>query len=93
MQAFDTVALTAGVDCWAIGVTGGDKLQIQINGGGPHGEVSLADLRAAHEAFFPKADGQRADARHLMLDLLLRLRSNGERGPLQRRLRGRGVHR
>jgi phosphoribosylformylglycinamidine synthase subunit PurL len=54
---FHTVALEAGVDCWAIGVTGGDKLQIDISGGGPDGEVSLADIRAAHEGFFPRLMG------------------------------------
>jgi phosphoribosylformylglycinamidine synthase len=54
---FHTVALTAGVDCWAIGVTGGDSLQIDVAGGGREGAVSLADLRAAHEGFFPKLMG------------------------------------
>ena len=36
-----------------IGTTGGDKLTFDLVGRGGKQSVSLADLRAAHEGFFP----------------------------------------
>ena len=43
-----------------IGMTGGDALIFDLfDRGGPH-EVRLADLRAAHEGFFPKLMGSDA---------------------------------
>jgi phosphoribosylformylglycinamidine synthase len=52
-QGFHAKAIAAGVECWALGMTGGDSLLIEVNGGSGRGEVTLADLRAAHEGFFP----------------------------------------
>jgi phosphoribosylformylglycinamidine synthase len=52
----------AGLPCTYGGRVGGDTISIGDMPGtsGHHGEVSLADLRAAHEGFFPKLMG--ADA-------------------------------
>jgi phosphoribosylformylglycinamidine synthase len=50
---FHAEAINAGVECWALGVTGGDALRIEASDEGGRGEVPLAGLRAAHEGFFP----------------------------------------
>ena len=50
------------VPCWRLGVVGGEAISIsyQDEQAGTLGKVSLADLRAAHEGFFPNLMG--ADA-------------------------------
>ncbi|MFL6759145.1 phosphoribosylformylglycinamidine synthase subunit PurL [Sphingomonas sp.] len=51
-------AQAAGVRCRYMGRVGGDTICIGDCGGGvTFGEVSLADLRAAHDGFFPKLMG------------------------------------
>jgi phosphoribosylformylglycinamidine synthase len=45
------------VGCCFIGWTGGDTIHIGNREEPTDGEVSLADLRAAHEGFFPKLMG------------------------------------
>jgi phosphoribosylformylglycinamidine synthase len=40
-----------------IGTTGGDGITFDLAGRGGEQSVSLADLRAAHEGFFPKLMG------------------------------------
>jgi len=40
-----------------IGTTGGDRISFELVGRGGEQSVSLADLRAAHEGFFPKLMG------------------------------------
>ena len=52
-MGFHADAIAAGVECWALGMTGGPSLSIEVNGGDGRGEISLTDLRAAHEGFFP----------------------------------------
>jgi len=48
-----TLANEAGLFAVEIGHTGGDKLTFDLVGRGGPQSVSLADLRAAHEGFFP----------------------------------------
>jgi len=48
-----TLANEAGLFAVEIGYTGGDKLTFDLVGRGGPQSVSLADLRAAHEGFFP----------------------------------------
>jgi len=43
-----------------IGTTGGDRITFDLVGRGGEQSVSLAELRSAHEGFFPKLMG--ADA-------------------------------
>ena len=59
MQAvgFHAEAVRAGIPCWGIGVTGGQRLRFEVNGRPGGGEISLAELRAAHEGFFPRLMG------------------------------------
>jgi phosphoribosylformylglycinamidine synthase len=47
------LANEAGLFCIEVGVTGGDRLIFDLVGRGGEQSVSLADLRAAHEGFFP----------------------------------------
>jgi phosphoribosylformylglycinamidine synthase len=43
-----------------IGTTGGDSIAFDLVGRGGRQSVSLADLRAAHEGFFPRLMGEDA---------------------------------
>jgi phosphoribosylformylglycinamidine synthase len=54
-QAAMTNENSFGATAICFGKTGGDK--ISLSAPGPLGEVSLTDLRAAHEGFFPKLMG------------------------------------
>ena len=52
--ALFSAAQAAGVQCTLIGKTGGNSLTCHLDGGPGQGEsIPLADLRAAHEGFFP----------------------------------------
>ncbi|MDB5661752.1 MAG: phosphoribosylformylglycinamidine synthase subunit PurL, partial [Sphingomonas bacterium] len=54
-------ARKGGIPCQSLGRTGGNAITCGMNGAGTRARaVSLADLRAAHEGFFPKLMG--ADA-------------------------------
>jgi phosphoribosylformylglycinamidine synthase len=55
-DGFQKRALESGASCHFLGKTGGANLRY-ISHGGPHFEMPLADLRAAHEGFFPKLMG------------------------------------
>ncbi|WP_019831604.1 phosphoribosylformylglycinamidine synthase subunit PurL [Sphingomonas sp. PR090111-T3T-6A] len=59
-EALRQRAEAAGVNCIAIGVTGGDAVAFDLVGRGGVSSVTLADLRRAHEGFFPALMG--ADA-------------------------------
>ncbi|MEO7635156.1 MAG: AIR synthase-related protein, partial [Sphingomicrobium sp.] len=50
------LAAAAGVACELIGSTGGSTLRFETYGSGEY-DIPLADLRAAHEGFFPKLMG------------------------------------
>ena len=58
--AFEAEAEATGVDASWIGVTGGPNISWTDGEDTPIGSIPLADLRAAHEGFFPKLMG--ADA-------------------------------
>jgi phosphoribosylformylglycinamidine synthase subunit PurL len=53
-DAVRAAANTAQLFAVCIGTTGGDRITFDLVGRGGEQSVSLADLRAAHEAFFPK---------------------------------------
>jgi phosphoribosylformylglycinamidine synthase len=53
----ERLARERGVGCCFIGWTGGDTLYFGDREEATDGELSLADLRAAHEGFFPKLMG------------------------------------
>ncbi|MEP7130602.1 MAG: AIR synthase-related protein, partial [Sphingomicrobium sp.] len=53
---FHLQVLRAGLACWALGQTGGDAL-VLANPCSAGFQIPLADLRAAHEGFFPKLMG------------------------------------
>ena len=50
-------ALECGVGCCFIGWTGGDSVALDSRERRSLSEVTLADLRAAHEGFLPKLMG------------------------------------
>jgi len=59
-EALRKRAEAAGVNAILIGVTGGDAVSFDLQGRGGVSSATLADLRRAHEGFFPKLMG--ADA-------------------------------
>jgi len=59
-DAVREAANAAQLFCVSIGTTGGDRIIFDLVGRGGEQSVALADLRAAHEGFFPKLMG--ADA-------------------------------
>jgi phosphoribosylformylglycinamidine synthase len=56
-DAVRTAANAAQLFAVPIGRTGGDRITFDIVGRGGEQSISLADLRAAHEGFFPKLMG------------------------------------
>ncbi|MEO8546935.1 MAG: phosphoribosylformylglycinamidine synthase subunit PurL [Sphingomicrobium sp.] len=56
----EIMAAECGVGCCFIGWTGGDKIALRTADRSSRGDIPLADLRAAHEGFFPNLMG--ADA-------------------------------
>jgi phosphoribosylformylglycinamidine synthase len=56
-DAVRAIANAAQIFAVDIGTVGGDAIVIQSSKGGTSESVSLADLRAAHEGFFPKLMG------------------------------------
>jgi phosphoribosylformylglycinamidine synthase len=58
-QEIPELAKASDIPCIWIGVTGGDDLCVGDCGGGhTFVDIPLADLRAAHEGFFPKLMGR-----------------------------------
>jgi phosphoribosylformylglycinamidine synthase len=58
----EKLAVESGVGCCFIGWTGGESVGLDSRETRSLSEVSLADLRAAHEGFFPKLMGSELSA-------------------------------
>jgi phosphoribosylformylglycinamidine synthase len=56
-HAIEQLAVESGIGCCFIGWTGGGAVALDSRSSGPVCEVPLADLRTAHEGFFPKLMG------------------------------------
>ena len=56
----EKLAAEAGVGCCFIGWTGGDTIKLRTADRSARGDVTLADLKAASEGFFPKLMGAEA---------------------------------